>query len=70
MVSVSLIGLLLALATFGIAGWQGADPRTIYPAMRIKPAITAVLVLAILFLLEPIYKPARRRGQQPVGWFA
>lgn len=47
--SVSLIGLLLALVTFGMAGWQGADPRTVYPAMaRIEAWLVTPLVLAAL----------------------
>jgi hypothetical protein len=47
--SVGAIGAALVLLTLGIAGMQGADPRTVYPAAHMVEA-RVVAPLAILAL--------------------
>ena len=47
--SVGAIGAALVLLTFGIAGMNGADPRTVYPAAHLVEAwvIAPLAVLAL-----------------------
>ena len=51
--AVGLIGVDLVLVSLGLAGWQGSDPETIYPAMYLV-ARGALVPLAVLALVTGV----------------
>lgn len=48
--ALGLIGIASVLSALGAAGWSGADPETIYPAMSLvaRAVLTPLIVLALV----------------------
>ena len=48
--ALGLIGIASVLSALGAAGWSGADPETIYPAMSLvaRAVLTPLIILALV----------------------